>query len=127
MFFDFGADDESSVDMLVQDFYRQVIPTSGRLYLFELHPDELSLKELGDVLVLSRLAFKAAVTTNARDSVKKAILAYHDEIFVRYCEYVPSFKKSLRDGTHEYLGGMERANQRKYWDLAGLNYQSSAS
>lgn len=127
MFFDFGSDDQSSVDMLVQDFYRQVVPSSGKLHLFEMHPDDLSLKELGDVLVLSRLAFKEAVKTNARESVQKAILAYHDEIFVLYCEYVPSFKRSLRAGNHEYLGGMERANQKKYWNLAGLNYQTSAS
>ena len=107
--------------------FAEIVPLSGKSYLLEIHPDELSTKELGTMLIIARLAFKKAVELKAREAVQRRLLDYHDEIFVNYCEAVPKFKQSLRKGYHEYLGGQERANQQKYWLLAGLNTQSSAS
>mgnify|MGYP001220914814 CR=1 FL=1 len=92
-----------------------------------MHPEEMDMRLLSKALVVSRMAYKEAINRRLSAEVLKGIMDYHDYVFVMYCENDPGFVKRMRRGNHRYLGKMSQANQRKYWKLAGIIPDDSAS
>ena len=112
-------------DMTLGALFEECTP-DGR-EITTMHPEEMSLKDLGRTMIVCRIAFNEAKQRKLGREIVATILEYHDMVFEMYCAANPGFVQRMRKGSHRYLGEMSRANQRKYWRLAGLPTGDSAS
>ena len=94
-------------------------------YSLDIHPDEMTIKQLKYQMVIFRMAYKELNPykyNNAADleEAKAILVEAHDELFVRLCESSERFKRAVKSGKHKCLGGHSLENRNKYLKLAGL-------
>lgn len=83
--------------------------------------DEMTEAECKNALVYARIAYQMAETNESPKEVLDILLAEYDRIFEHTATISEDFKEFIRGHRHQWLGGYDPENIKKYKKLAGVD------
>ena len=89
--------------------------------MVDLHWEAMTRKQLQIASVYARMAHRMAEKDGQPKEVLNVLLEVYDDLFVAMCDASPDFVKAIEENRHNFVGGYEIENIKKYRALAGLS------